>query len=62
MLGMNSKRTLVSGKFAKEIKEKALTKGISERSTCRYLKSLLELKYIDKQEDRYIRIKEFTDK
>ena len=24
MLGMNSKRTLVSGKFAKEIKEKAL--------------------------------------
>ena len=46
----------------KEIKEKALTKGISERSTCRYLKSLLELKYIDKQEDRYIRIKEFTDK
>ena len=23
MLGMNSKRTLVSGKFAKEIKEKA---------------------------------------
>ena len=46
----------------KEIKEKALTKGISERSTCRSLKSLLELKYIDKQEDRYIRIKEFTDK
>ena len=24
MFGMNSKRTLVSGKFAKEIKEKAL--------------------------------------
>lgn len=24
MLGMNSKRTLVSGKFAKEIKEKVL--------------------------------------
>ena len=24
MLGMNSKRTLVSGKFAKEIKEKSL--------------------------------------
>lgn len=34
MLGMNSKRTLVSGKFAKEIKEKALriqTGDLNER-------------------------------
>ena len=46
----------------KQIKEKALTEGISERSTCRYLKSLIELKYIEKQTDKYIRIKEFTDK
>lgn len=46
----------------KQIKEKALTEGISERSTCRYLKNLIELKYIEKQTDKYIRMKEFTDK
>lgn len=46
----------------KEVKEKALTEKICERSTCRYLKKLIELKYIEKQEDTYIKIKEFTDK
>ena len=44
----------------KEVKDKALSNGISESSTCRYIKQLVELKYIVKQEDKYRKIKEFT--
>ena len=44
----------------KEVKNKALSNGISESSTCRYLKLLIELKYIVKQEDKYRKIKVFT--
>ena len=46
----------------KEIKEKALTNGISERNTCRYLKSMAEAGYIEKQEDSYKKITKITTK
>lgn len=46
----------------KNVKDKALKEGINERSTCRYLKKLIELQYIEKQEDMYIKLKKFTDK
>lgn len=46
----------------KEIKDKALTAGISERSTCRYLKMLVESKYLDNQNGKYKKIKKLTDR
>ena len=46
----------------KEVKEKALTKGICERSTCRYLKRFTELNYLENQGGVYKKIKKITDK
>lgn len=46
----------------KDIRDKALSKRISERSTCRYLKMLVSLKYIDKQGDMYVKLKNITAK
>ncbi|MFV0586363.1 DUF3987 domain-containing protein, partial [Bacteroides reticulotermitis] len=46
----------------KEVRDKAIEMGIPERSTCRYLKKLLELNYLEKQEDSYIKLKEITDR
>ena len=46
----------------KDVRDKALLMGISERSTCRYLKKLVELNYLDKQQDKYYKIKKFTDR
>lgn len=46
----------------KEVKEKALPSGISERSTFRYLKNLTEAGYIEKQGDSYKKIKKITAK
>lgn len=46
----------------KEIKDKALTKRICERSTCRYLKKFTELNYLDNQGGIYKKIKKITDK
>ncbi|HJD75294.1 MAG TPA: DUF3987 domain-containing protein, partial [Bacteroides reticulotermitis] len=41
---------LLPKKFTyKDVRDKALLLGIPERSTCRYLKKLLELNYLDKQ-------------
>lgn len=44
----------------KEVRDKALSQGISESSTCRYLKNLLNLKYLDNQDGKYRVIKKFT--
>ena len=46
----------------KEIKQKALSAGISESSICRYLKELVRLKQIDKQENKYIKNKTYPAK
>lgn len=46
----------------KEIKQKALSAGISESSICRYLKELVRLKQIDKQENKYIKNKTYPTK
>lgn len=46
----------------KEIKQKALSAGISESSICRYLKELVRLKQLDKQENKYIKIKTYPAK
>lgn len=46
----------------KQVKEKALKNGINERTTCRYLRSLIEHKYIEKQEDTYLKIKKLIQK
>lgn len=46
----------------KEFIAKAQTKGIIERSACRYLKVALEKQFVEKQGDMYIRLKKFTDK
>lgn len=41
---------------------KAKGKGINERSACRYLKKLVELEFIDKQDNRYTKLKKLTDR
>ncbi len=46
----------------KEVKQKALPAGISERSVCRYLKKLTVIKLIDKQGDKYIKNKNYPGK
>ncbi len=46
----------------KEAVEMAQTKGISERSACRYLGKLVEMHYINKEEDKYKKIKKLTAK
>lgn len=45
-----------------QVRDKALTVGICERSTCRYLKKLTELQYLEKQGDMYVKLKELNDK
>lgn len=46
----------------KEIRDKALTKNICERSLCRYLKKFTELGYIENQGGKYKKLKRITDK
>lgn len=46
----------------KEVKDKALIAGISERSTCRYLKMLVDNKYLKNQDGKYKKTKKFTDR